>query len=144
MLYECNYPKLLFFKYGLVVFPLLPFLGLAAELTQDQSWPHVFGAILIPLAFGVCLYIGTSGFRNRFKYVAIGKDKIIVKKKNGEVEYNWLDVERISLIRVWSLYELKLKGEEKFYFTAYGDTSFTGDLSDMGVIINKMKRELGI
>jgi hypothetical protein len=83
--------------------------------------------------------------KDKLKYVAIGKTKLIVKKEGEEVEYSWLDVKSITLNRFWSLYKLKIKDEDEIYFTPFGMTWWlTGDNSDMGVIINKMKRELSI
>jgi hypothetical protein len=38
--------------------------------------------------------------KDKLKFVAIGKTKVIIKKNGMEIEYTWLDVEEITLNRL--------------------------------------------
>jgi hypothetical protein len=147
MLYECNVPRLLIYKYGPLVFGLVILFGLipkvladvqdiSSELLIALTFPLIISGLLIAIFFNV---------KDKLKYVAISKMKVIIKRHGQEIEYSWLDVERIELNRFWGLYYLKLKNEDEFYFTPYGLTTWlTGDNSEMGAIIDKMKKELQI
>jgi hypothetical protein len=143
MLYECNIPKLIILKY-LPLFIAIIFLAdtvVNIPTNQSNSWINS----IIPVVIAVILIAIFLFVKDKLKYVAIGKIKIIIKKKGKAIEHGWLDVESITLNRFWGLYNLKIKGEAEIYFTAYGlVTWLTGDESDMGVIINKMKKELQI
>ncbi|MBX2968669.1 MAG: hypothetical protein KF803_04815 [Cyclobacteriaceae bacterium] len=133
------------FKYGPLAFGLLILFGLIPLIISDHSeeWPAILLGLIIPFVISVLLFILFFWIKDKLKYVAIGKTKLIVKKGGEEIEYSWLDVESISLDRFWGLYELKLKNENIIYFTPYGTVWWlTGDNSDMGAIINKMKKEL--
>ncbi len=125
----------------LILFVFIP------QVIGDQ--PHLWPVILLDMAFpfliAILLMVLFFSMKNKLKYVLIGKSKLIIKNNGQETEYNWLDVETISLNRIFGLYKLKIKNEDAVYFTPYGMTTWlTGDNSDMGVIINKMKKELQI
>jgi hypothetical protein len=112
----------------------------AQNITLDLLIASIFPLIISGLLITIFAYV-----KDKLKYVAISKMKIIVKRHNKEIEYSWLDVEIIELNRFWGLYYLKLKNEDEFYFTPYGMTTWlTGDDSEMGTIIDKMKKELNI
>jgi len=142
MLYACNFPKLIILKYSPLFIAIVLIINAISNIeNHSDSW--IFS--IIPLVMVVLLITIFFRVKNKLKYVAVGKIKIIVKKNEKEIEYSWLDVESIILNRFWGLYNLKIKGEEEIYFTAYGlVTWLMGDESDMGVIINKMKKELQI
>lgn len=122
---------------------LLMLFGFFPQVISDH--PDLWLDMLFPFLFTVLLLVLFFNMKNKLKYVAIGKSKLIIKKNGQEIEYNWLDVEKINLNRFFGLYRLKVKNEDVVYFTPYGMTTWlTGDNSDMGVIINKMKKELQI
>jgi hypothetical protein len=82
---------------------------------------------------------------------SIGNQSIVIKNGEWEENVNWLDVESLSLIQFVypPLYNIKIKGIEKtFWFNTdnhfVNAGGFTTDLSDMGDLIQKKKRELGI
>ena len=147
MLYECNVPRLYIYKYGPLIFGLVITFGFipkiltdAQNITSDLLIALIFPLIISGLLIAIFVYV-----KDKLKYVAISKMKIIVKRHNKEIEYSWLDVEIIELNRFWGLYYLKLKNEDELYFTPYGMTTWlTGDESEMGTIIDKMKKELNI
>src|SRR5689334_23484442 len=99
MLYECNYPKFLMVKYGPLAFGLLILFGFIPKIISDNpdAWPNILFDMM-PLAvislgmFGVFIAL-----KDKIKFVAIGKTRLIVKEGGKDVEYNWFDVERISL-----------------------------------------------
>jgi hypothetical protein len=135
------------FKYGPLLVALLLLFGFIPQVIRDhpQDWPEIQLDLTLPLIISLLLLAIFLKIKNWFKYVAIGRTKIIIKKKGQEYEHTWLDVEWITLNRFLGLYELKIKNEDKIYFTPYGRVSWlTGDESDMGVIITKMKHELSI
>ena len=147
MLYECNVPRMLMLKYGPAAVALLLLFGLIPRLIIQHSGDtlELLSGISFPGAIVIGLFVLFVKAFEKLKYVAIGKAKVIVKVRGKEAEYTWLDVEEISLNRFLALYRLKMKNEEVFYFTPYGSTTWlTGDDSDMGVIIQKMKNELQI
>ncbi|MEQ8534676.1 MAG: hypothetical protein RIB86_22680 [Imperialibacter sp.] len=77
--------------------------------------------------------------------MCIGKSKILIADHRKEYEYTWLDVEEISLDRFFCIYKLKIKEKPHIYFSSYGAVTWLfGDVSDMGMIIEKMKRELDL
>ena len=143
MLYESNWFNLQFLKYA-PLFLGLSILTLMYPIITDGEGNSWFALIVVGMLSGIFFLIFFL-IKDKLKFVIIGKTKLIVKESKQVKQYNWLDVEQIKLIRFLKLYKLKLKGEEVFYFTAYGAVSlWFGDLSDMGVIIEKMKKELSI
>jgi len=144
MLYECNLPRLVIMKYSPLVSGLLLLFGFIPQVIGDNP-DYTLLDIIFPVIIAILFLALFFNIKNKLKYVAIGKSKVIIKKNGQEIEYNWLDVEKIKLNHFFGLYELKIKNEDVVYFTPYGMTTWlTGDNSDMGVIINKMKRELQI
>jgi hypothetical protein len=148
MLYECNKLNHFIHKYfPLAVSGLLFVLTIRPFLVSDRVEPSVQFLLmtLIPLIFsGSALYVF---FRQRpkWKIVALNRVRIVVGTGKAEKEYSWLDVESISLSRILGIYTLYIKNGEEILFAAYGQTNlFTGDTSEMGVIINKMKRDLSL
>ncbi|MDZ7646080.1 MAG: hypothetical protein U5K54_02250 [Cytophagales bacterium] len=131
-------------KYSPLVSGLLILFGFIPKVIGDNP-DYTLLDMILPVLIAILFFALFFNIRNKLRYVAIGISKVIIKKKGHEIEYNWLDVEKISLNHFFGLYELKIKNEELVYFTPYGMTTWlTGDSSDMGVIINKMKRELQI
>ena len=134
-------------KYLPLMGGLLILFGFIPRVIGDRPdlWPDILLDMVFPLLIAILLLILFFKMKDKLKYVAIGKSKVIIKKNGQEIEYNWLDVETINLNRFFGLYKLKIRNEDAVYFTPYGMTTWlTGDNSDMGVIINKMKSELQI
>lgn len=147
MLYECNVLRMKILKYGLLLSAMIMLLIVIpyAILTVETDWYDLVLLLLILSLLDLILFVFFFKYTSKLKYVAIGRIRLIVEEDGQEIEYSWLDVEQITLYRFWKIYKLKLKEKEEIYFTPYGVvTLLTGDESDMGVIINKMKRELSI
>jgi hypothetical protein len=134
-------------KYGPLAIGLLLVLGLIPQLIVYHSGTlaELLTGITVPAIISILFFVLFFHLKDKVKYVAIGKWKIVVRKDGKEVDHSWVDVEEISLNRFTGFYKLKLKNEAELYFPAYGTiTWLTGDDSDMGVIIQKMKNELDI
>lgn len=147
MLYECNYFRLMSLKYSPLLFAAAISLGVVPSIVREQggAWPDSLISIVILLLISVLFILLFFLIKDKLRYVAIGKSKLIVRKNRKEFEYNWLDVEYIRLNRFLALYKVKMKSEESFYFTSYGMVTWLmGDNSDMGAIIERMKRELSL
>lgn len=89
--------------------------------------------------------------RDKFVIVKLGNQTINIKYKGQERAVSWLDVEQVKLIQFVypPLYKLKTKDSENtIWFNTEPNfisaNGFMKDLSDMGDLIKKKKRELGI
>lgn len=144
MLYESNWLKLQSKKYTPLVMGLFILCWIFPVLKTDH--PDWWIGLIFLVAISSVPFAIFFKMKNKLKFVLIGKTKLIIRSDGIEEEYNWLDVERITLNRFVGLYKLKMKDkEEPIYFTPYGTVLWvTGDESDMGIIINKIKKELQI
>ncbi len=125
------------------------FLGFLSLLISFYEYLNSENSNLISIGISlvVCLLCVLSFmvWLRKLRQVAVGRMKLLVQEKGIEKEYSWLDVEFINLNRFLRLYELKLKGKDSLYFLSYGHVSLLmGDLSEMGDIINKHKKDLSI
>jgi hypothetical protein len=146
MLHECNVPRMVMMKYT-PLFMAVSILILILKMIKDEInnglgvLLEITPLLLLMILFLILFLLATQ----KLKYVAIGKMEVVIKEHGREVAYNWLSVERISLNRFFRLYKLKIKDQDTIYFTPYGSVTWLfGDDSEMGAIINKMKRDLKI
>ena len=145
MLYESNKFNYFTLKYIPLFFGLFISLnGLYLFLTSLKETDINAWSVLTSFLF---LIVGTLGvltyreLKDKWRIVAISKTKIIIDENKEEKEFNWQDVESISLNRFIGCYKLKIKNRDEIFFTPYGLINpFTGDQSDMGQIINKYKK----
>src|SRR5688572_12994772 len=144
MYYEANPLQFYVKKYSLLAISIA--LGAGCFPLYEKAG-DIFAAIALALT-GVLVFLVFILFKDRLKRIAISRTKILIIEANRETEYEWTDVEYIRLSRFMSLYKIKFKCfSSSFYFLPYGTIlSFGGilteDLSEMGVIIRKMKNEL--
>jgi len=105
----------------------------------------VFGMI------GIVLFLIFIAIKDKFVTVKLGGQTLTIKNGDGEKKINWMEVESLSLIQFVypPLYKLKVKEDNKVYwfntenqFINVG--GFNSDTSEMGHLIKKKKRELGI
>ena len=113
--------------------------------TQDLSTTLIFALIAL-IVFLVFLLI-----RDNFAIVTLGNQTIKIKHKGQEKTISWLEVEKVKLIQFVypPLYRLRTKdNEETIWFNTESNyiriNGFITDISDMGGLIKKKKRELGI
>lgn len=146
------------FKYGLLgAATLMPATALVSWIapesitvngqpgTQDITTTIIFGLIGV-LSFLLFLLI-----KDKFAIIEMGNQTIKIIHNKEERNISWLDVEEIKLIQFIypPLYKLKEKNsEDTVWFIAESRyinlNGFVIDLSDMGDVIEKKKRELGI
>jgi hypothetical protein len=113
--------------------------------TQDLWTTLIFGLISV-LSFLVFLLI-----RDNFAIVELGNQTIKIKHKGQDKTVSWLDVEEVRIIQFVypPLYKLRTKeSKETVWFNTEPHyirvNGFVTDISDMGDLIRKKKRELGI
>jgi hypothetical protein len=139
-------------------------LGILMLITSILSWflPELFWvngekmeqSIVTTLVFGmigIVLFLIFIAIKDKFVTVKLGGQTLTIKNGDGEKKINWMEVESLSLIQFVypPLYKLKVKEDNKVYwfntenqFINVG--GFTSDTSEMGHLIKKKKRELGI
>lgn len=82
--------------------------------------------------------------------VAIGKNKIVVIKRKHNELIQWPEVKSIRLIPIFNLYKLEIKDETSpIYFFPSKNIEpaydlLAQDITKMGAIVSKRKKELGI
>lgn len=113
--------------------------------TREFSTTLIFGLFAI-ISLIVFLVI-----RDKFVIVKLGNQTINIQYKGQEKAVSWLEVEEVKLIQFVypPLYKLKTKDSDDtiWFNTEPNFISVNGlmtDLSDMGDLIKKKKRELGI
>ena len=141
-MFESNRVKYLFFKYAPLIIGLIIISFLKEIYDKGKSnTPEILLILVFSSLFLLIFFLLKDKYRN----ICIGRNKITIDENKTETEYGWLDVESINLDRFLGLYHLKLKGRETILFTSYGTVTWlTGDTSEMGQIIEKMKSELDI
>ena len=105
----------------------------------------IFGLI------GIGCFLIFIAIKDKFVIVKLGGQNVTINNGENERIINWIEVESLSLLQFVypPLYKLKVKGDNKVYwfntesqFINVG--GFTSDTSEMGALIKKKKRELGI
>lgn len=151
-----TYHKL--FKYGLLAIGFLIFIisGISRFfphliVMNGESLEKDFVTTMIFRMIVIFLIIFFFAIKNKFVLVTLGNQSIVFKNGEWEENVNWMEAESLSLIQLVypPLYMIKIKGIEKtFWFNTNNDFinagGLTGDLSEMGDLIQKKKRELGI
>lgn len=89
--------------------------------------------------------------KDKFAIVKLGGQNVTIKHQGQQRQVSWQDVEQVKQIGFIfpPLYKLKLKDlSESYWFNTepiYLNVSgFVTDMSDMGQLIKKKKKELGI
>jgi hypothetical protein len=145
-------------KYGLLLFGLL-FIAIPTLNAIDPDLATFNGehkemdwfSFIIFILVGLLAILVFMMFQDKFAMVEMGNQKLKVSKGSEEIEVNWLDVESVDLLHFVfpPLYKLRIKGHEDYILFATSRSGlsvagFTKDLSEMGNLINKKKREFGI
>lgn len=111
-----------------------------------------FWEALIFLLIGVLLILVYLYFKDSHVYiVAMNNQSIRLQQGSRELEISWLEVESVALLRATfpPLYKLRIREHDDYYLfnsggSGFNIAGFTTDLSDMGDLISRKKRELGI
>lgn len=113
--------------------------------TRDLFATMIFGLVTV-LAFLIFLVI-----RDKFVIVELGNQTLKITHKGEEKTISWLDIEEIELIQFVypPLYKLRTKeSEETVWFNTESNyisiNGFMRDISGMGGLIKRKKKELGI
>lgn len=113
--------------------------------TQDISTTLVFGLI------GILFFLLFILVKDKFAIVELGNQAIKINHRGEERTVTWLDVESISQIQFVSppLYRIKIKNDDETIwfntesrYISVGD--YVTDLGEMGDLIKKKKKELGL
>jgi len=146
------------FKYGLLgigilflVISLISWFSPQLIVLNGESIERNLNITLVFSMIGIFLITLFFLIKDKFVLASMGNQTIVIKIGELEESVNWLDVESLSLVQFVypPLYRIKIKGIEKtFWFNTdnhfVNTGGFTTDLSEMGNLIQKKKRELGI
>lgn len=142
--------KFYFAKYFFLGFGLLQWIVAAAISLRFESTPKNASAAFIFLCIGSVLMVLFFYLNSSMRRVAIGKNKIVVIKGGKNIRIEWPEVKSIKLIPIFNLYQLRLKDQRSpIYFFPSKNIEpaydlFAQDLSKMGEIVSKRKKEFGI
>ncbi len=148
-----HFLKYLFFGLGtlLLITSLLSWFFPDLFWVNGEKMEQNIVATLVLGTIGIVCFLIFIAIKDKFVVVKLGGQNVIIKNGEYERKINWMDVESLSLIQFVypPLYKLKVKGDEKVYwFNTENEfikaSGFVKDLSDMGNLIQKKKRELGI
>lgn len=155
---ESNRPYHYLFKYlflvaGLLVMivPVISFVFPdSVEINGETGSTDSFTTIIMGL-IGLILVLVFLAIKDKFAIVELRNQTIKIKQNGEERTLNWLDVDSVSQIQFIQppLYKLKTKdSDETIWFNTepkfVSINGFTSDLSEMGDLITKKKRELGL
>lgn len=100
---------------------------------------------------GIVCFPMFIALKDRFVKVKLGVQTLTIKNGDGEKKLNWMEVESLSLFQFFypPLYKLKVKGDNKVYWFDMENkfirvSGLIKDLSEIGDLIQKKKKELGI
>jgi hypothetical protein len=89
--------------------------------------------------------------KDKFAIVKLGGQNVTIQHKGQHKKVSWQDVEEVKQIRFIfpPLYKLEIKDlPESYWFNTepiyFNVSGFVSDMSDMGQLIKKKKKELGI
>lgn len=147
MLYESERISHYCYKYGSLYFSGMGlYWAISIALNSEIDVINLVLGVVLLLALSVTGLYFFVRLKPKWKIVALNRMKIVVGIGKDEKEYSWLDVKSIDFNGLTSVYTLNLKTGQEIYFTAYRKVLFfwAEDTSEMGAIINKMKRDLSI
>ena len=128
-------------------------IGIGEYLEEDGSITKGESAInlVILLLLGTALILIWLGIKDKVVPVKLGGQNITIYQGDAEKKVNWFDVESIQqqFFIQPPIYRLKIKDKAGYYLFVTQPYSiqlpfFTMDISGMGGLIKKKKKELGI
>lgn len=146
---EASPVKFYFAKYFLLAFGILQWL---VSFTIFFGYPisaKNFLGFLVFFTIGLIFFFLFFLVNDKFRRVAVGKNKIVVIEGNRNVRFEWPEVKSLTIVPYFNVYKLKIRGKKPIYFfpshnidPAFGLIS--KDTSRMGEVVNKRKKEFGI
>jgi hypothetical protein len=122
----------------------------SVEINGETGSVDSFTTIIMEL-IGLIAVVVFFVIKDKFAIVELKNQTITIKQNGEERTVNWLDVVSVSQIQFIQppLYKLKTKDSvETIWFNTepkfISVNGFTSDLSKMGELIKKKKRELGL
>jgi hypothetical protein len=122
----------------------------SVEINGETGSTDSFTTIIMGL-IGLILVLVFFVIKDKFAIVELRNQTITIKQNGEERTLNWLDVDSVLQIQFIQppLYKLKTKdSEETIWFNTepkfVSVNGFTSGLSEMGDLITKKKRELGL
>jgi hypothetical protein len=155
---ESNRTYHYFFKYAFLVVGLLiaivPVISFvfpdSVEINGETGSTDLTTTIIMGL-LGLIAILVFFVIKDKFAIVELRNQTITIKQDGEERTLNWLDIDSVSQIQFVQppLYKLKTKdSDETIWFNTEPQyisiNGFTSDLSEMGELITKKKRELGL
>jgi hypothetical protein len=155
---ESNRTYHLLFKYVFLVVGLLLMIVSvisfvfpdSVEINGETGSTDSITTIIMGL-LGLIAILIFFAIKDKFAIVELKNQTITIKQNGEERTMNWLDVVSVSQIQFIQppLYKLKTKdSDETIWFNTepkyVSVNEFTSDLSEMGELITKKKRELGL
>ncbi len=112
--------------------------------------PDLWTTLIFILA-GLLVSLISLFFKDKLVIVEMTHQRLKLKKGDKTIEVNWLDIENVAMVPAVfpPLYKLRLKNYQNYFLfntTSWGAQFmvFTWDWSDMGNLIKRKKKELGI
>ena len=151
--------KLIYFvlKYGMFSLGAITFIIIGMRQLYPDLWlfrdtrPLDSLQTTIALLFGLALVLTPLAYVHNLVLVEVNNRYISVRKKNGDLKINWMDIESIKLRGTFAfpVYTIKLKnGDRRFVFNTNNHWGslwwYDDDSSDMGQFIMAKKKELNI
>jgi hypothetical protein len=145
--------KYLPFAMGLffITAPLIAHLNPENSTFNGEPGAPDFSTTVIFILIGILIGLIPFLYMDKLVIVDLNNQRIKIIQGDNIFEVNWLDVETIKMLPTIfpPLYKLRLKNSEDYFLfntTRWGAQFmvFTWDWSDMGVLIKKKKKELGI
>ena len=134
-----------------IALPLIMHIDPENSMFNGEPGPPDLWSTLIMILIGVLACLIPFLYLDKLVTVELNNQGLQIWKGDDVVKINWLEVESVSMLPVMfpPLYKLKLKNFEGYFLF---NTSrwglqfllFTWDWSEMGALIKKKKRELGI
>jgi hypothetical protein len=155
---ESNRTYHYFFKYAFLVVGILiaivPVISFvfpdSVEINGETGSTDLTTTIIMGL-LGLIAILVFFVIKDKFAIVELRNQTITIKQDGEERTLNWLDIDSVSQIQFVQppLYKLKTKdsGETIWFNTEpqyISINGFNSDLSEMGELITKKKRELGL
>jgi hypothetical protein len=134
-----------------MIVPVISFVFPESVEINGETGSTDFTTTIIMGLIGLTVLLIFFVIKDKFAVVELGNQTITIKQNGEERTVNWLDVVSVSQIQFVQppLYILKTKdADETIWFNTepkyISINGFTSDLSEMGELIAKKKRELGL
>jgi hypothetical protein len=147
---EANPFKFYLAKYFFLAFALIQWLLSATILLRFSFTSKNFFVALIFFTLGLIFLFLFLIVNDKIRRVAVGKNKIVVIEGDRNIRFAWPEVKSLKIVPVFNVYKLKIRGKRNtiYFFPSKNiDPAFglmAHDMSKMGSIVEKRKREFGI